>query len=128
MVNREGKGVRCASTGYGAGGTLAATASHSSCVSDYGKLGYIKLPDAALGVYADFNGPLITKEVREPAKSAGIKVGDEVISVDGKPIASMLDSFKALNTKSVGDKVKVVVKRDNHELTFEPVSVARGEQ
>jgi S1-C subfamily serine protease len=107
---------------------LAATASHSSCVSDYGKLGYVKLPDAALGVYADFNGPLITKEVREPAKSADIKVGDEVISVDGKPIASMLDSFKALNTKSVRDKVKVVVKRDNHELTFEPVSVARGEQ
>ena|SRR5690348_11056903 len=132
MVNREGKGVRCATTGYGYGvaGAIAMSAaqqSHNSCVSDYGKLGYVKIPDTAVGINVEWNGPMIVKEVKDPAKTVGIQTGDEVLSIDGKPVANTLDTFKALDGKSVGDKVKVVVKRDNRELTFEPVLVTRGE-
>ena len=128
MVNREGQGMRCASTGWGTGGVLAATASHSSCVSDFNKLGYVKLPDVWLGVTpTDWKGPVIAKEVEGPAMTAGIQVSDQFLSIDGKPITTYLDTFKALNGKSVGDKVKVIVKRDGHELSFEPVLAVRGE-
>ncbi|WP_262314590.1 S41 family peptidase [Lacticaseibacillus parakribbianus] len=54
-----------------------------------------------------------------PAKKAGLKVGDQLISVNGKSVEK-LDVTQAVAKirGKIGTKVKVVVRRDGKDLTF----------
>jgi len=54
-----------------------------------------------------------------PAAKAGLKAGDEIISVDGQKMTDAKGYAVAMQDKKPGDKVKVVVKRDGQEKTFE---------
>ena len=130
LVNRQGQTMRCATTGggYGIAGAIAIQAaqkSYDACVSDYQRIGFVKIPETTVGFSSEYS-PLIVVEVQNSAEVVGIKPGDAVVSVDGKPTATLYDVYKVLDGKSAGDKVKVVVRRENQEMTFEPTLAARG--
>ncbi len=54
-----------------------------------------------------------------PADKAGIKAGDVIVLVEGKPISGMEDLRAALNDNFTGDtrKVSLTIVRDRHEQT-----------
>ncbi len=52
-----------------------------------------------------------------PAERAGIRVGDRLVSVDGRPIASPLDWEVGLLDAGVGARIEVVVRRGDEERT-----------
>ena len=53
------------------------------------------------------------------ADKAGIKAGDVIVQVEGKPISGMEDLREALNDNFTGDtrKVSLTIVRDHHEQT-----------
>ena len=58
-----------------------------------------------------------------PAQSAGIKAGDVIVSLDGKPINSWNDLTIALRSHNPGDKVSLGVYRGSSQIT---ISVTLG--
>ena len=64
-----------------------------------------------------FNWPsgIYVSEVSEdsPAQKGGIEAGDIIVEFDGDKISSMSSLQSMLSRKQQGDKVKVVVKRQN---------------
>ncbi len=52
------------------------------------------------------------------AASAGLKSGDRIVSVDGKEVSSASDVKQIIRSHSVGDKVSIVVARDNANETL----------
>ena len=122
LVNQNGQMIRCATMGggYGIAGAIAITAAtqaHNGCVSDFQRVGYVKVPDTMLGFTTAWNGPLVITETTGPAAAAGIKAGDKIVSIDDKPVATTYDVYKSREGKSAGDKVKIVVKR-NSDFTY----------
>ena len=66
-----------------------------------------------------------------PAEKAGMKLGDEIVSVDGQPIAgleAMIESLKQTQDKPI----QITVRRDGQPLTFHGDSrfcrTSRGDQ
>jgi len=53
-----------------------------------------------------------------PASKAGIKPGDIVIAVDGKPVTSAAELRNAIGLQRVGSKVKLTLIREGKELTI----------
>ncbi|MES2524395.1 MAG: trypsin-like peptidase domain-containing protein [Gemmatimonadota bacterium] len=53
-----------------------------------------------------------------PAKSAGIEVGDVIISVDGKPVERVSSLQRLVRTRKVGETVPVEVMRYGSKKTF----------
>ncbi len=53
-----------------------------------------------------------------PAAKAGIKGGDVIIKLGGKPIGTIHDFMETLGRHKPGDKVDVVVKRDGKDVTL----------
>jgi regulator of sigma E protease len=81
------------------------------------------------GVGFDFTRPHIPVQVGKvlagsPAEAAGLKVGDEVVAVDGRPVREFLD-FVAEVRDRPGQTVRLDVRRGRERLTL-PVTV-RGE-
>ena len=72
--------------------------------------------------YADEakNGMKIT-DVRDggPAAKAGLKGGDAIVRLGGKPIGTIYDYMESLKRYKPGDKVEVVVKRDGKEVKLQ---------
>jgi len=54
----------------------------------------------------------------KPADKAGLKPGDLILSLDGKPVKSWKEMSGIINA-SAGDTLTVVVNRDGRRLTFE---------
>lgn len=53
-----------------------------------------------------------------PSSSAGLRVGDEVVSVGGKPVAEPEDIAAAIADKKPGQTVRIVVTRDGERRTI----------
>lgn len=51
-----------------------------------------------------------------PAEKGGLKGGDIVINMAGKPIGTIQDYMESLSTKKAGDEVDVIVKRGDKEV------------
>lgn len=65
-----------------------------------------------LGVY-------VAKVNRDSAaEEAGLEVKDRIISVDGKEISSSDEIAKIIESKKVGDTIKIVVERDRKEISI----------
>jgi hypothetical protein len=58
--------------------------------------------------------------VREgsPAEKGGLKGGDIIVGLGGKPIATIYDYTESLGRYKPGDAVDVLVKRDNQDVTL----------
>ena len=64
-------------------------------------------------------GVYIAKINRDSAaEEAGLKIKDRVISVDGKEITSSDEIAKIIDSKKVGDSIKIVVERDHKEVSL----------
>lgn len=53
-----------------------------------------------------------------PAEKAGLKAGDVILEIDGKPIAETVDIIEQVAPKKEGEPVAIVVLRDKRRLTF----------
>jgi photosystem II stability/assembly factor-like uncharacterized protein len=63
-----------------------------------------------------------------PAAEAGLKVGDIVLSVDGKSVLSYESLLAELRTRSAGDTVKLTVARERQPLELEVALAKRPDQ
>ncbi len=54
-----------------------------------------------------------------PAEQAGLKKGDLIVEIDGKKVVNQAQLKQVLGTKYAGDKVKLVVKRDDKDINAE---------
>jgi membrane-associated protease RseP (regulator of RpoE activity) len=57
-------------------------------------------------------------EDNSPAAKAGVRVGDLILSVDGKEVASSLDLRRALREKKDGDTTRIEVLRGRNRQTL----------
>ncbi len=71
-------------------------------------------------------GVYVTDVMSDAAKSAGVKAGDRIISVDGKDIKDSQEFLDIIKKHKVGDKLKIEVERDNNKtvLSVELVDMA----
>jgi putative serine protease PepD len=63
-----------------------------------------------------------------PADDAGVRAGDEIVSVDGRRVRSPADVSAAVNARDPGDRVRVEVLRDGRRLELEVTLGARPER
>ncbi|HOC60972.1 MAG TPA: DegQ family serine endoprotease [Smithellaceae bacterium] len=61
----------------------------------------------------------------DPADKAGIKIGDIIIEVDGKPIKDTHDLLLTIAGRQVGQKMKLKAIRDGKEMTFQVIVAER---
>jgi len=54
-----------------------------------------------------------------PAAKGGLKGGDTIVGIDGKPIGTIYDYMESLARYKPGDKVEVVVERDGQEVKLD---------
>src|SRR3954454_6883373 len=81
-----------------------------------------KIDRAWLGVSstdaAPRDGALVRQVSGTPAKDAGLKAGDLIVSFDGRAIATASDLSQAVLTRKPGDTVKVDVQRNGKRQTL----------
>lgn len=79
--------------------------------------------------FKDRKGALISDVVESsPAEKAGLKRGDLIVSVEGKPIAKASELQDAIRSRRAGDQVKVTILRDGAEKTLEVTLDQLGEK
>lgn len=79
--------------------------------------------------YKDRNGALISEVFPgDPADKAGLKTGDIIIQVNGKPVQNTHDLLMTVASFHVGDKINVKVIREGKEMTFQVEVAERKEQ
>ncbi|MFN8077925.1 MAG: trypsin-like peptidase domain-containing protein [Kineosporiaceae bacterium] len=61
-----------------------------------------------------------------PADKAGIKAGDVIVAIDGRPVTSSVELIVAIRAKAVGDTVQLTVRRGGSERTVTVTLVAAG--
>jgi len=74
------------------------------------------------------SGALVTDVAeKSPAAAAGVRAGDAILGVDGKPAETTLAFLKAMLAKSVGDKVELELFREGkvRKVTVEVARVPR---
>ena len=146
LVNLAGElvGINTAiysQTGNYAGYSFAIPASIvTKVMTDIKKYGTVQR--AVLGVsYQELN-PTIAKEHnitkvndglyvaevvdRSAAMSAGMKVGDVIVAIDGVPTHNSAQLMEQLSRHSPGDKIKVTIVRNNEEQTL-PVTLLNNQ-
>ena len=85
-------------------------------------------PLAALGLRPDLGAPMVDEVVAgKPAQAAGLRSGDRIVAVDGRPARSPSDVAGASNAKP-GEKIVYRVRRDGveQELAVVPEAVEQG--
>jgi S1-C subfamily serine protease len=60
-----------------------------------------------------------------PADKAGLQGGDVIVEFAGQKIANIYDYTYALDAATIGEPVKVVVRRGDEQRTFEVMPEAR---
>jgi serine protease Do len=63
-------------------------------------------------------GLLVVSTPDGPAKRAGVRPDDIIIEAEGQKITSLRDLRKVISAKSVGDEIKIVVRRGRETLTL----------
>lgn len=53
-----------------------------------------------------------------PAQKAGLKPGDKIVSVDGKPIVSGMEQFISIIEKTTGDTIELIVNRSGSSVSL----------
>lgn len=75
-----------------------------------------------------FSVPLTVNTVTPESTAAkgGMKPGDVIVKIDGKPIGSQAQAYHVLGPKYAGDKVTVTVKRGDDEVTLRDLELMGG--
>jgi len=70
------------------------------------------------------NGKLIVKGLTDdfPAKLAGLKIEDVIVSADGKAVTTAKELVTILNNKQPGDHILLVIDRNGEALKFDIVT------
>ena len=55
------------------------------------------------------------------AAKAGLQSGDEIIAIDGKPVANHSQLLQALGPKYEGDTINLRIKRGKEEVNFDKI-------
>lgn len=63
-------------------------------------------------------GVYVVQVSSDHAKKAGFEIGDRIVSVDGTAVKTVSDLSKIIDSKKVGDTLKVVVERDSGQTTL----------
>jgi len=79
--------------------------------------GNLYLGDAVLG-------PV---QANSPAAEAGLKAGDKVVEIDGRPVARAADVKMAISRRYAGDKVSLVIDRKGQRISVDLVLVDKLE-
>ncbi|HKW96327.1 MAG TPA: trypsin-like peptidase domain-containing protein [Bryobacteraceae bacterium] len=82
---------------------------------------------AGLKLARDWGVVLGDVDPNGPAAEAGLKVGDIVLSLDGKPMENARQLQVNLYGRAVGDKVTLEVRRDNRKLSFDVEVIERDD-
>jgi membrane-associated protease RseP (regulator of RpoE activity) len=61
--------------------------------------------------------PASKTAISSPARDAGLKPGDKIISIGGKPVGNFAQLHNVLKTEQAGAAVPIVFERNGHELT-----------
>ena len=61
-------------------------------------------------------GVFVQEVVGEAAKSAGVKAGDIILTIDGKPMKAPNELQAYIASKHPGDKVKLIIWRDEKKI------------
>jgi membrane-associated protease RseP (regulator of RpoE activity) len=72
-------------------------------------------------VPANVNSVCTTKDPASPAKKAGLRAGDKIVSIAGVPVHnSWTEMGKAIRNLTPGEPATVVVERNGHQVTLHP--------
>jgi len=71
-------------------------------------------------VPANVNSGCTVKDPASPAKKAGIKAGDKIVSIGGIRVTNWTQMGKAIRAQATGAPVAVVVERHGHDVTLHP--------
>jgi serine protease Do len=90
-------------------------------------VGIVSVAPRAIPAQAGFLGVVLDEElavVREvaekgAAEKAGVKVGDRIVSVSGKEVATREELKKAIGAYNPGDEVQLVIDREGESLDME---------
>jgi uncharacterized iron-regulated protein len=76
------------------------------------------------------DGPVAVEKVMEgsAAEAAGIRAGDELISLDGLVVEEMSDVIIVVRSKNPGEEIRVVLRRGGEELTLTARFPSRHEE
>lgn len=80
----------------------------------------VERPRIGISMSPAANGVLIeTVQPNSPASRAGLRRGDVIVAIDDQPVRTADDLGNYVDTKDVGDKVKLRVLRGGDEVTVE---------
>src|SRR5262249_46281385 len=68
---------------------------------------------------------VVLAETAGPATAAGLRAGDAVVSVNGRPVANRFDVERAVWERKPGEQLDVVVRRQGKELKL-AVTLGQG--
>jgi serine protease Do len=76
-----------------------------------------------------FGEPVVVGAVqpKSPAAAAGLKVGDEIVEADGRPVARLVQLKHVIGARYAGQAVKLVVKRGEERIEAEATLAAKLE-
>ena len=83
------------------------------------KIETLKVPGASLYYEVRGSGPALLMMPGGPADVAGLKVQDQVVSVDDNPAESVADFFLSFFNRLPGDHTKLMVLRGQEKLLIE---------
>lgn len=76
----------------------------------------------AMGYPEDFQGAIVAQvNENSPAEKAGLKPGDIIIKINDTPITQATQVKMTIGLLRVGSEAKIVVKRDNKEMTLRAI-------
>ena len=87
------------------------------------KKGFIGIVAKSKDPYED-GTEIAAVRTRSPAEQAGIKAGDKVLSVDGKPVRRHQEIRQVLGSFDAGEVIRLKLQRDGKEIELETTLAA----
>ena len=72
--------------------------------------------------------PVETVRAGSPAEKAGVKVGDRILQIDGKPVDTIEQVEENLKTFHAGDKIKLLVQHGDEKKELEIILATRPKE
>lgn len=122
LINADGHEVYCDSVGAGIFWSAVAGQSFESCINSRRAAGYLEVEKAgALGATFNDQGYVLRLVPRGPAMTAGLKVNDQVVAINGIA-ANTSREIHALLFVPVGAHLTLSVKRGGSEQNLQVTS------